>query len=75
MQLSKEMSFLTSFSTISFAPFIIQLNNTATVLCSNKASLYNYICTEVFVFSQKQKEGKKIMSIQTTEHTIGLPVF
>lgn len=43
MQLSKEMSFLTSFSTISFASFIIQLNNTATVLCTNKASLYNYI--------------------------------
>lgn len=42
MKLSKEMSFLTSFSTISFALYMIQLN-IVTVLCSNTVTQYYYI--------------------------------
>lgn len=67
MQLSKEMSFLTSFSTISFALYMIQLNNIATVLCGNTATIY--MQANVFFMLTKGKQAKKIMTNQTTRHT------
>lgn len=61
MQLSKEMSFLTSFSTISFALHMIQLN-IALVLCSKIVAHYYYVSMQgnvCFMYTTIRKQAKK----------------
>jgi len=71
MQLSKEMSFLTSFSTIVFSPYMIQLNITR-VLSRKTVTLLLLRLHDgkrPFDVNKNRKTSLKTMTNQTTGHT------
>lgn len=68
MQLSKEMSFLTSSPTISFAPRTVQLNNAAAVLCSDTVTHYYCISTQEMCKQQENKLKKQWLTKPQDTH-------